>query len=341
MASEGDVLALDYQALSIPPGGPGALLGEVRRQWRDVRAFRALIRERRPELVISVTTMLPAVTLAAWLERVPSLVYCGELFDRGLRAGALRTQAARALASVTARLADVIIACSHTVAAQFEGSPAEVVTVYPPVGDRYAAGDGGTLRERLGLDRDTPLFASVGYLTEGRGQDVLVEAMPLVLERLPEAHCLICGDPFPRERDLAYRESLLELIAKRGLADSVSVVGHVENVAAVYAAADVIVNPARFNEPFGRVPFEAAIAGKPSVVTRVGAIPELLRDGESALIVAPEDPAALASAAVRLIEDPELRARLVAGAMSIVDDHLRAEHSLAGFQRAVSATLRS
>ena len=69
------------------------------------------------------------------------------------------------------------------------------------------------------------------------------------------------------------------------------VAGHSSDVADLYAAADVIVNPARFNEPFGRVPFEAAIAGKPAVVTRVGAIPELLRDGESALIVEPDDPA--------------------------------------------------
>lgn len=341
MGSDGTVMPLDYQALSVPPGGLLPLLGEVRRQWRDVRAFRALIRERRPELVISVTTMLPAVTLAAWLERVPSLVYCGELFDRGLQAGALRTQGARGLASLTARLADVIIACSHTVAAQFEGSPAQIVTVYPPVGDRYAEGDGAALRERLGLAPATPLIASVGYLTEGRGQDVLVEAMPMIRAELPDAHYLICGDPFPRERDLAYRERLLALIAELGLDDAVTVVGHVENVAAVYAAADVIVNPARFNEPFGRVPFEAAIAGKPAVVTRVGAIPELLRDGESALVVAPEDSAAIAAAVVRLLADPRLRARLVAGAMEIVDNHLRSEHSLSGFQRAVAATVRS
>ena len=72
-----------------------------------------------PELVISVTTMLPAVTIAAWLERVPALVYCGELFDRGYRGGPLRALASRALAVLTARLSAVIIACSQTVAGQF------------------------------------------------------------------------------------------------------------------------------------------------------------------------------------------------------------------------------
>jgi glycosyltransferase involved in cell wall biosynthesis len=107
----------------------------------------------------------------------------------------------------------------------------------------------------------------------------------------------------------------------------------------VYAAADVIVNPARFNEPFGRVPFEAAIAGRPAVVTRVGAIPELLRDGGSALIVEPEDPEELASAAVRALTDPELAERLVEGAREIVATRLTPAHSLAGFQRAVGEAL--
>ena len=183
------------------------------------------------------------------------------------------------------------------------------------------------------------MLASVGYVTEGRGQDVLLRAMPAILERLPGARYVLAGDPFPRPQDLAYRERLLALIDELGIGYAVIVAGHFEEVADVYAAADVIVNPARFNEPFGRVPFEAAIAGRPAVVTRVGAIPELLRDGRSALIVAPEEPEELADAVVRALTDPELAARLVEGAREIVATRLTPAHSLAGFQRAVAETL--
>lgn len=335
------VIALDYEALTKPAPGLVGLAGEARRLWRDVRVFRRVIRERRPDLVLSVTTMLPAVPIAARLERVPALVYCGELFDRGYRGGAVRALANRALAVLTSRLAGVIIACSETVAGQFVNASAQIETVYPPVGEQYSGGDAGTLRARFGIPSDAPVLASVGYLTEGRGQDVLVRAMPAILESFPEARYVLAGDPFPRRQDIAFRDRLAALVAELGIEGSVIVTGHYEDIADVYAAADVIVNPARFNEPFGRVPFEAAIAGKPAVVTRVGAIPELLRDERSALIVAPEDPAGLGDAVVRVLSDHELAATLVEGAREIVAAHLTPAHSLDGFQHAVASTLAS
>ncbi len=333
------VIQLDYEALTKPEPGIRGLARELRRLWHDVRVFRRVIRERRPDLVISVTTMLPAVPIAAWLERVPALVYCGELFDRGDRGGALRALANRALASLTSRLAAVIIACSETVAGQFINAAAQIETVYPPVGQRYSEGDPQPLHDRFGIPAAAPVLASVGYVTEGRGQDVLVRAMPAILERLPEARYVLAGDPFPRPQDIAYRDRLVELIDELGLGESVIVTGHYEHVADLYATADVIVNPARFNEPFGRVPFEAAIAGKPAVVTRVGAIPELLRDELSALIVEPDDSAGLAEAVVRVLSEPELASTLVEGAREIVAAQLTPAHSLAGFQRAVASTL--
>ncbi len=339
LVSDAAVIQADYEALTAPKPGVGGLALELRSLTRDVSAFRRIIKERSPELVISVTTMLPAVTIAAWLERVPALVYCGELFDRGYRRGPLRKLANRALAVLTARLSNGIIACSLTVAGQFVQASARIETVYPPVGDRYATGDGARLRAQLGIAADAPVVASVGNLTEGRGQDLLIRAMPEILRREPATRCVIAGDPFPRPQDLAYRDRLIALVSELGLEDSVVVAGHVEDVGAVYAAADVVVNPARFNEPFGRVPFEAAVAGKPAVVTRVGAIPELLRDGRSALIVEPEEPYALALAIVRALGDPELRARLVEGARAIVANRLTPAHSLAGFRRAVEAAV--
>ena len=196
------MLQLDYEALTKPgPRGVGGLVRELRRLWRDVRDFRRLIRERRPDLVISVTTMLPAVSIAAWLERVPALVYCGELFDRGDRGGAVRALAGRALASLTARLAAVIIACSETVAGQFDQTPRRRSR---PSTRRSASATPRATRGRcatgFGIPAGAPVLASVGYLTEGRGQDVLVRAMPAILERAARGSLRDRRRPVPAAR---------------------------------------------------------------------------------------------------------------------------------------------
>ena len=119
----------------------------------------------------------------------------------------------------------------------------------------------------------------------------------------------------------------------------ISLPGQVEDVPGLFAAADVVVNPARFDEPFGRVAFEAAIAGTPAVVTRVGAAEELFRDGESALVVPPEDPAAIATAVARLLDEPELAERLVVAAATFARERLSPEASVEGFRTVVEAVL--
>ena len=334
----GEMIEFSYEVLTKPRRD--GLVRAMRRLRHDVQEFRGLIRARRPDLVVAITSMVPAVSIAARLERVPVLVYCGELFDRGYGVGLIRGFAGRRLIALTGRLATGIAPCSQIVARQFTGSPAKVVeVVYPPIADRYAGGDGAAFRAAHEIDAGVPVIASVGYLTEGRGQDLLIRAMPEIRAARPDARVVIAGQPFPRPQDHAYRQYLVGLVAQLKLQEVVILAGHVDAVADLYAGTDVIVNPARFNEPFGRVPFEAALAGTPSVVTRVGAIPELLRDRESALIVAREDPGALAAAVIRLLADPELAERVVAGAKAVLEERLLPEHSLAAFQRSVAATL--
>ena len=331
LAGVAEVIPREYSTLTMPAGGASVTAAAIRRLILDVRMLRAEIRRHRPRLVIQVTTMLPAVALAARLERVPLLVYCGELLERH---GA-RSLAARALLGLTGRMANRIIACSSAVAAQF-GSAASIDLVYPPIADQ-STGDGTRLRAAHGIALDAPLIAAIGALTEGRGQDLLVAAMPEILARHPDARCLIVGEPFPRQQDIEYRNRLASQIANLGLGDAVVLAGRLEAIADAYAAADVIVNPVRVSESFGRVVFEAATAGAPAVVTRVGANEELLEDGASALTVAPNDPAAIAAAVDRLLAEPELGAVLAAGAREIVDERLGPERSLAGFQRTVEA----
>lgn len=92
-----------------------------------------------------------------------------------------------------------------------------------------------------------------------------------------------------------------------------------EELAAVYRSHDVLCLPA-ISETFGLVIAEALLCGVPVIATRVGGIGDLVEDGTNGLLVAPNDPRALAAAIARLAQDEPLRARLAANAPASVRD---------------------
>jgi len=178
-----------------------------------------------------------------------------------------------------------------------------------------------------------------GNITRGRGQDLLLRAMPLVRAHLPGAHCLIAGDPFDRQRDLDYRRRLTNLSRELEIEDAVSFTGLVERVSDVYAASDVVVNPARIPESFGRVACEALLAGRPVVSTRVGAVTEVLAHRRTALLVEPDAPVELAAALVELIEDRRLAEELVAAGRQEVLRRFAPEPAAARFRQLAEEAL--
>jgi glycosyltransferase involved in cell wall biosynthesis len=78
---------------------------------------------------------------------------------------------------------------------------------------------------------------------------------------------------------------------------------------------------------------EALAAGRPVVATRVGGIPEIVRDGETGLLVPPEDPEALAGAIVRMLSDSALASRLGAGGAKLVREHFTLDRMVEGNER--------
>jgi glycosyltransferase involved in cell wall biosynthesis len=327
------VTELRYEALTAP-GGLGAAARLPARLRREVGAFRRRIRAAAPELVVVATTTLPAALLAARLEGVPTLVYAAEVFTGAVsRRSRLGSVAGRSLLSTNRAMATGIVACSDLVGRQFGG--AAVPTVYPPIEDAFSGGDGDAFRSRLGLGADEPCVVAVGNITRGRGQDLMIAAMPRVRSAIPGARCVLVGSPFPRGADLAFRDELSRLADVTGVADAVVFAGFSERVADAYAAADVVVNPARFPEPFGRAACEALLAGRPVVAARVGAADEVLRDGETASLVPPEDPEAIAAAVVSLVSRPEEAERLARAGRRDVLDRFAPQRSTAAFREAI------
>lgn len=306
----GRTTVLGFEPLTYP-GSLRALGPFAARFAGDVRRFSRLMRQVRPDLVVVVTTAVPAALVAARLQRVATVVFVGEILDKGLVSSRGRALAAAATARLTEAFADAIVCCSQTVARQFAATRTLLLrTIYPGVDGAYAHGDGARFRALHGLTEADPCLAVIGNVAHARGQDVAIRALPGLREEFPAIRCVIAGVPHPAG-DLGYRQELTRLARRLDVEDVVAFVGLVDPIADLYAAADIVVNPARFNEPFGRVAIEALSAGCPVVAARVGAIPEVVRDGREALLFEAEDHEALRGAVSRLWRDPRLRDELV------------------------------
>jgi len=107
-------------------------------------------------------------------------------------------------------------------------------------------------------------------------------------------------------------EFLKQVIAQEGVGESVTLHGRVgrEVVRDFCRSHEILVFPSQWDEPFAAVPIEAMSSGMAVVATTAGGTPEAIEDGETGLLVEPDDPAALARALQRLADDDNLRLRL-------------------------------
>jgi glycosyltransferase involved in cell wall biosynthesis len=334
----GGIAVVPYSVLTYArrPADLARLAASLR---RDVRTLRRELRRLRPDLVVVATTVLPAALVAARLEGVPAIVYAAEIYAQRWKRSALLRLWGVALARWTGSMAAGIVCCSREVAAQFPPRPGRLVSVaYPPVGPEYSDGDRARARAGLAIEDADPAVAVVGNIGPGRGQDVAIRAIARMRVAAPRARLVIEGRPHEGSTDVVYARELHELVERLDLGEAVRFTEGAD-VTEVYAAADVVVNPARLEEAFGRVLPEALMAGRAVVGTDVGAIHEVIRNGTDGVIVPPDDPDALASAVLALWHDPASAARMVGAGRERVRTRFGPEQDLAAWRGVVEAVV--
>ena len=151
--------------------------------------------------------------------------------------------------------------------------------------------------EELGLPPEVSLVTMIGSLTPRKGLADLLHAASLVKDGFPSAHFLLVGRGEQRRK-------LQTMVRTLDIEDTVHFLGFRRDVRRILSGSDLLVLPSRW-EGFGLVLLEAMNEGLPVVGTRRGAIPEVVRDGETGLLVPPGDPDSLATALSRLLGDPE------------------------------------
>lgn len=153
--------------------------------------------------------------------------------------------------------------------------------------------DKNALRQELGLPTDGILITMVGVLRPGKGQEVAIAAA----KNLQGIHLLLVGDGKPPQR------ANLEALAQ-GFENSIHFLGQRMDVPQILKASDILILPSD-QEALPTVLIEAGASALPSVATRVGGIPEVIVDGETGILIPPQNPAALTESIQKLLSDPQ------------------------------------
>lgn len=165
-------------------------------------------------------------------------------------------------------------------------------------------------REQLGLPQNGPIVMHVARFQRIKGQHNLLEAFARMVREPgcpPHAHLVFVGGLMQPAQpvDVAYLQEVEQGVAQAGLDGRVTFLGHREDIPALMRAADVIISPSQM-ESFGMTIVEAMALGAPIVATKVGGPAEILTHGQTALLVPPEDPAALAKNIFRILINPQI-----------------------------------
>ena len=183
-------------------------------------------------------------------------------------------------------------------------------------------------------------IAWVGRVSRLKGVDLLLRALPLVRQRVPAAHVRLIG-PYG---DSEFLGQLRQLATQAGPPECIEFVGerHGRDLRVEYASAAVLAHPSR-QDNVPMVIAEAMAVGRPVVATRVGGIPDLVSDGVTGLLCAPENPGALAQALADILADGSRQLTLGTAARAaactrfnhetVAGEHARIYFNLAGRSR--------
>jgi glycosyltransferase involved in cell wall biosynthesis len=154
-------------------------------------------------------------------------------------------------------------------------------------------GDKSRIRASWGMRAEDFVVGQLGAFTAEKGQDIALDAIGLLTERLPQVRLVLAGDGL---LESALRQSL----ARHG--ERVQVVNEVENLADFFPALDLFIMPSK-SEGLGSSALLAMAYGLPVVGTRVGGLPEVIVDNATGWLVPPGSPQALAEAIVLAASD--------------------------------------
>jgi glycosyltransferase involved in cell wall biosynthesis len=285
--------------------------------FNDIKAFISIfqfLRKSKPDIVHTHTSKAGMLgRLAAWMARVPIIIHTphGHVFygHFGKSLSRIFLQMEKLLGRITHHhIALTQEECNDYL--RLKVSQASKTTVIHSGVDlqRFSKGAKQRTRKReeLGISPDSLVIGYVGWLIPIKGATHLVSAMARVAEKYPKSLLILVG----KGDDKGEEEiKLKKQVERAGLADKIRFLGWRSDVDEIMGCFDIFVLPS-LNEGMGRVLVEAMAAGLPIVASRVGGIPDLVKDGQNGLLAPPADAIALGNGIAALLEDKKIRKRM-------------------------------
>lgn len=292
---------------------PIRFLKDIVSELRHAAGYRAVLKERKPDLVYinNATGLFGAV--AAKSLNIPVIWHIRELYESV--GGEMRAPQAMipVVANIIKGLSNIQVANTRAVANNFGLTNSSRLHVVPnAVNDRYfkIAYSKEVARDKLGLRRIARdiIIGIPGTPRPMKGHKFFLSAVANYLRLNPEVHVMVTGTGSSE-----YLEDLLDLISARGINDRVTFLGRVSDMQVFYRACDLVVIPSRA-EPFGRVIIEAFASKVPVIATRVGGIPEIIEPGRNGVLVTYGDAPELIRAIEKLLSSEGIRRDIVEAA---------------------------
>jgi glycosyltransferase involved in cell wall biosynthesis len=231
--------------------------------------------------------------IASMIVRRPLVWHLHDIID-GAHFGAMQRRIQVVLANWRATK---VVVPSNAAASAFvaQGGRSDLIEVIANgIDDIPESHSPAELRRLLMLPEGT-LLGVFSRLARWKGQHVILRA----LTQLPGVNCIIVGDALFGED--AYAAELKKMVEELGLGDRVRFLGQRSDVPRLMRAVDVMLHPSIDPEPFGRTLVEAMLAGVPVIATNTGAAPDILDQGRAGILIAPNDPEALAKAVRKVL----------------------------------------
>lgn len=279
----------------------------LRHYSRDnLTAFLATLREGRIEIVhVHSSSAVPSLVAARALRR-PALLHVHG--DEPLRPNRLTV-----IRQIGMNLSQRVIATSgntrEDIIRNHHISPRKVVVAYNGVDiEEFRPSTGpSNITSKYGLDPYDKIILSVGTVQQSKGQSIVVECLPKILERWPRLVYVNIGAPY----DLAFQSRLLERVRELGVSKAVKLLSGLpqSDLVALINAANLCVHPST-REGFGLAVVEEMACGKTVLAFSVDSIPEIIDDRSDGLLIRPNNKDDLERFILDALEDPQMTKKL-------------------------------